>query len=194
MENISTRFTPTDKMRELLRENSQLILVLGRFDISLGFGDQSVRDVCKAHRVDESTFLEVANFNSNREYDYDKIALPSLINYLKKAHEYYLSFKLPNIRRKLIEAIDCSDRNDLAILILKFYDAYVSEVRHHMDHENNTVFVYVEQLLQGYLNHNYSITTFEGKHSPIGNKLKELKDVIIRCYPEKITTNLMKFY
>lgn len=32
---------------------------------------------------------------------------------------------------------------------------------------------------------NYSISEFVSKHAPIGDKLKELKDVIIRCYPEK---------
>ncbi len=185
MENRPARFKATDKMRDLVKENSQLILVLGRFDISLGFGDNTVREVCQTHLVDEQTFLEVANFHSNRDYQADQVSLSSLMGYLRQAHEYYLGFNLPNIRRKLIEAIDCSDKNDLAVLIVKFYDAYTSEVRRHMNHEDNTVFVYVEQLLQGYLNHNYSITTFEGKHTPISNKLKELKDVIIRCYPEK---------
>ena len=31
----------------------------------------------------------------------------------------------------------------------------------------------------------YTISEFASKHAPIGDKLKELKDVIIRCYPEK---------
>ena len=47
------------------------------------------------------------------------------------------------------------------------------------------VFSYVEQLSQGFLNRNFTISNFAGKHTPIGYKLKELKDIIIRYYPEK---------
>ena len=178
-------YKPTDKMRELVKDNSSLILVLGRFGISLGFGDKSIREVCKIHQVDERTFTEVANFCSGREHRFEAISLQALIEYLKQAHTYYLEFNLPNIRRKLIEALDCSGGNNIAMLIVRFYDEYVSEVRRHMEHENKTVFVYVEQLLSGFLNKTYSISTFEGKHAQIGNKLKELKDIIIQYYPEK---------
>ena len=175
----------TDKMRDLVKDNSALILVMGRFGISLGFGDKSVSEVCRMHHVNENTFLEVVNFVSNKEYNYELISLPSLIGYLKQAHEYYLDFNLPNIRRKLIEAIDCSGTDELAMLILKFYDEYVTEVRKHMEYENDVVFSYVEQLSQGFLNRNFTISNFAGKHRPIGYKLKELKDIIIRYYPEK---------
>ena len=175
----------TDKMRDLVKDNSALILVMGRFGISLGFGDKSVREVCRMHHVNENTFLEVVNFVSSKDYNYESVSLPSLIGYLKQAHEYYLDFNLPNIRRKLIEAIDCSGTDELAMLILKFYDEYVTEVRKHMEYENDVVFSYVEQLSQGFLNRNFTISNFAGKHTPIGYKLKELKDIIIRYYPGK---------
>ena len=175
----------TDKMRDLVKDNSALILVMGCFGISLGFGDKSVREVCRMHHVNENTFLEVVNFVSSKDYNYESVSLPSLIGYLKQAHDYYLDFNLPNIRRKLIEAIDCSGTDELAMLILKFYDEYVTEVRKHMEYENDVVFSYVEQLLQGFLNRNFTISNFAGKHTPIGYKLKELKDIIIRYYPEK---------
>ena len=38
-------------MRDLLKNSSVLILVMGRFGISLGFGDKSVREVCRMHNV-----------------------------------------------------------------------------------------------------------------------------------------------
>ena len=183
--NDSMSYKLTDKMRDLVKDNSALILVMGRFGISLGFGDKSVREVCRMHHVNENTFLEVVNFVSSKDYNYESVSLPSLIGYLKQAHEYYLDFNLPNIRRKLIEAIDCSGTDELAMLILKFYDEYVTEVRKHMEYENDVVFSYVEQLSQGFLNRNFTISNFAGKHTPIGYKLKELKDIIIRYYPEK---------
>lgn len=176
---------PTDKMRDLVRDDSALILVTGRFGISLGFGEKTVREVCRMHNVDERTFLEVVNYVSGRDYDFESVSLPSLIRYLKQSHEYFLDFNLPGIRRKLIEAIDCSGTDGIAMLIIRFYDEYVRAVRKHMEYENEVVFAYVEQLSQGHLKRNYAISEFASRHAPIGDKLKELKDVIIRCYPEK---------
>lgn len=181
----NTAYKHDDKMRDLVKDNNALILVMGRFGIPLGFGDMTVHEVCHTHGVDEATFLEVANFVSDKPYNYGAVALPSLIGYLKQAHEYFLDFNLPTLRRKLIEAIDCSGSNDIAMLILRFYDEYVAEVRKHMEHENEVVFAYVEQLLQGFLSRDYSIKDFAGKHTPMSEKLKELKDIIIRYCPEK---------
>lgn len=178
-------YQPGDRMRDLVRNNSELILVMGRFGISLGFGEKSVREVCRMHNVNEKTFLAVVNYITGRDYHYEEVLLPSLIRYLKQSHEYFLDFNLPNIRRKLIESIDCSGTNDIAMLIIRFYDEYVMAVRKHMDYEDEVIFAYVEQLSQGHLKRNYTISEFASKHAPIGDKLKELKDVIIRCYPEK---------
>ena len=98
------------------------------------------------------------------------------MDYLKRAHTYFLDFNLPAIRRKLIEAIDCSSTNDVAYLILKFFDEYAKEVRRHMEYENQA---------------EYNIATFASKHNQIDTKLKELKNIIIKYYPEKENNNLL---
>lgn len=185
MSNKDIGYKPDEKMRDFVKDHNPLILVMGRFGLPLGFGDKSIREVCRAHNVDERTFLDVANFVAKGICNYNTLSLPSLMGYLKQAHEYYLGFNLPNIRKKLIEAIDCSGNNDIAVLIIRYYDEYVAEVKKHMEHENQVVFTYVEQLLQGFLNRSYNISAFAGKHTSIGYKLKELKDIIIRYYPEK---------
>jgi regulator of cell morphogenesis and NO signaling len=124
---------------------------MSRFDLSLGFGDKTVQEVCRENGVDCRTFLAVVNFmieDSDRmEDDVKDISMPSLMNYLKQAHHYFLDFCLPTIRRKLIEAIDCSTENEVAFLILKFFDQYAGEVRKHMDYEDMNVFTYVENLM-----------------------------------------------
>ena len=168
----NTAYKHADKMRHLVKDNSALILVMGRFGIPLGFGDMSVHEVCHMHDIDEATFLEVANFVSDNSYNPECVSLPSLIGYLKQAHEYFLDFNLPTLRRKLIEAIDCSGSNDIAMLILRFYDDYVAEVRKHMEHENDVVFAYVDNLSQGFLSRDYTIDSFAVKHVPISNRLK----------------------
>lgn len=183
--NNDTPYSPSDKLRSLIRDNSLLLMVMSRFGISLGFGNKNVNDICEQNKVDTATFLTVANFISKKECSYKQVSLASLIHYLKRAHNYFLDFNLPTIRRRLIEAIDCSGTDEVALLILKFYDEYVIEVRRHMEYENETVFGYVEDLLQGRYQADYNIRMFADKHNDIAPKLEELKDIIIRYYPQK---------
>lgn len=181
----TTLYDSSHKMRSLISDNSLLLMVLGRFGISLGFGDRTVKQVCEQSNVDVATFLSVANFISGKGRDYTSLSLTSLIDYLKHAHSYFLSYNLPTIRRRLIEALDCSGTDDSAFLIIKFYDEYVSEVRKHMNYENDIVFTYVEDLIKGTVNSSYSIRIFAEKHNHIGEILMQLKDIIIGYYPEK---------
>ena len=183
--NNDTPYSPSDKLRSLIRDNSLLLMVMSRFGISLGFGNKNVNDICEQNKVDTATFLTVANYISKKECSYKQVSLASLIHYLKRAHNYFLDFNLPTIRRRLIEAIDCSGTDEVALLILKFYDEYVIEVRRHMEYENETVFGYVEDLLQGRYQADYNIRMFADKHNDIAPKLEELKDIIIRYYPQK---------
>lgn len=178
-------YRATDKLRNLIRDNSSLLMVMSRFGISLGFGDKCVKEICEAQGVDTATFLAVANFISGKSSDYRSLSLSSLIEYLKHAHSYFLDYNLPSIRRRLIETIDCSGANDVAFLIIRFYDEYVTEVRKHMDYENEEVFSYVNDLLRHRPHPTYTIRSFADRHNSIGPKLNELKDIIISYYPEK---------
>ncbi len=189
------KYRASDKMSDLICDNYSLLMVMSRFGLSLGFGDKNVKEVCEAQGVDYQTFLAVANFIGEGQLSYkneeDTFSLPALMDYLKMAHTYFLDFNLPVIRRKLIEAIDCSGTNDVAFLILKFFDEYAKEVRLHMEYENKAVFTYVDRLLQGELSDGYNIATFASKHDQIDSKLKELKNIIIKYYPEKESNNLL---
>ncbi len=128
--------------------------------------------------MDCRTFLVVVNFMaegfSRMDGETDDISIPSLVDYLRQAHIYFLDFCLPAIRRKLLEAIDCSE-NDVSFLILKFFDEYMREVRKHMEYEEKTVFKYVDALLQNNAPKNYQISTFSKHHDQVGEKLTELK-------------------
>lgn len=174
-------------MSDLICENYALLQVLSRFGVSLGFGDKPVCEVCEINGVDCNTFLTVVNFlveeNDRMQDHLDGISVPALMTYLRNAHHYFLDFQLPAIRKKLIEAIDCSKENEVAFLIIQFYDAYVNEVRKHMEYENEKVFVYVEQLLRGEHPEGYSIGVFARHHDQINAKLTELKNIIIKYYP-----------
>jgi regulator of cell morphogenesis and NO signaling len=195
MQSTNAPYRASDKLRELINDNGALLFVISRFGIPLGFGDKTVGEICAEKGVDVVTFLAVANFASGRQWDESDISLAQLMDYLKRAHVWFLEFNLPSIRRKLIEAIDCSGKDEVALLILRFYDDYVAEVRRHMEHENSTVFAYVESLMKGFLNREYTIETFAAMHanrdSRLSDKLAELKSVIIRYYPQKGNGDLL---
>jgi regulator of cell morphogenesis and NO signaling len=167
---------------------------MSRFGLTLGFGDQTVKEVCEKHGVDTHTFLAVANFMENESCSdedlQENISIESLIYYLQQAHSYFLDFNLPTIRRKLLEAIDYS-KNEVALLILRFYDEYVNEVRKHMEYENKVVFQYVTSLLKGGDTQGYNIRVFEDKHNQIAEKLSDLKNIIIKYYPSDVNNNRM---
>lgn len=190
------KYRATDKMSDLICDNYSLLMVMSRFGLSLGFGDRTVKDVCQAQGVDYKTFLAVANFISEEQYSYgtaeeEDFSVAALMDYLKRAHTYFLDFNLPAIRRKLIEAIDCSEANGVAFAILKYFDEYAREVRRHMEYENSSVFTYVEELMEGKLSTDYNIATFASHHNQIDRKLTELKNIIIKYYPEKENNNLL---
>lgn len=178
-------YTPDDKMTRLVSTNPLLLMAMSRFGISLGFADKTVRQVCENQDVNCATFLSVANFITFGKVSFDGVSVASLMSYLDKAHSYFLDFNLPRIRREIIEAIDCSGRDQVAMLILKFYDEYTEEVRRHMTHESETVFDYVRSLLAGQLDDTYSISVFASGHHSINSKLKELKEIIVRYLPQR---------
>lgn len=166
-------------MRDIIADNGLLLMALSRFGISLGFGDSSVADVCRATGVDCDTFLAVANFTSGKPHQAFSVSLPALTEYLKQAHTYFLQYVLPGIRRRLIEAISTGVSGDVSFLILKFFDEYTEEVRRHMEYENDTVFSYVDSLTSGERAAGFSLASFESSHQPVAEKLKELKEIFI---------------
>ena len=178
------RYKSTDKMMDLIGDNYSLLQVMSRFGISLGFGGKTVQETCRMNGVDCQTFLVVANFMAEgfsrmNTDEHDNLSIPALVDYLRRAHTYFLDFSLPAIRRKLLEALD-SSQSDVSFLILKFFDGYMQAVREHMEYENQTVFNYVDALLQGKVRKNYQISTFSKHHDQVGERLTELKNIIIR--------------
>ena len=188
-------YSPTDKMSDIICDNYSLLQVMSRFGLPLGFGDYSVEEVCKSSQVDCNTFLAVANFinkgHSRSSFPQTDISVETLMIYLKNAHHYFLDFQLPTIRRKLLEAIDCSTDNEITFLILKFFDVYVQEVRNHMNYEDQYVFTYVDNLLKGQKDENYNIKMFVSHHDHIDEKLTELKNSIIKYYPDSKKAYMM---
>lgn len=174
-----------DRMCDLVCDRYAVLQVMSRFGISLGFGDRTIAEVCAENKVDTATFLAVVNLLMNfgdGESLSRSVSVRALTDYLHNSHGYFLDFRLPAIRRKLIEAVDCS-LSDVSLAIMRYYDEYVAEVNRHMAYEEQTVFPYVEDLLAGKHPADYSIAVFRSHHDRIEDRLRELKNIIIKYYP-----------
>ena len=179
-----------DQMISLIADNYNVLDSLGRFGINLGFGDKTVREVCESQDVDTYTFLAIINFSVNGYKNFDdneRMSIPTLLHYLKASHDYFLDFQLPAIRQELKEALD--EKDNLARLIMKLYDSYAHEIRGHMRYEEQHMFPYVEKLLNNELDENVDIQTFSKHHGQITQKLRELKNIIIKYLPSNSQRN-----
>lgn len=186
------------KMCDVISRNYKIINVLSRFGIALGFGEKSIREVCRLNGVDCNTFLAVVNLLGGEHSAAQEYSPAELAAYLKNSHAYFLNFKLPAIRVALEKAIGGGSR-DITFLILRYFDEYAGQVRKHMEYENDVVFPYLDRLLgkpgvsadlSEAAAQDYSIHIFSEQHDDIETKLSELKDIIIKYYPTHSTNEL----
>lgn len=144
------------------------IHIISRFGLGMGVGEQTIAQVCESHGVHTSTFLAIINYKvfKHRVLPED-IDIPTLQQYLRNAHTYFLDFRLPHLRRALIEALIPTDpTTKIPMLILRCYDEFADEIRIHIEHEN-------EGLYEEHAHDDQRIT----------DKLSEIKNLIIKYYP-----------
>jgi len=181
-------FTAKMKLSDLLFANYNLLLILSRFGIKLGFGEKSVENVCKQYNVSVSLFLMVANVSTYEDYFPNKLEIESLnvdelIDYLHASHQYYLENKIYTIENQLRNLYP-NNENGYGEMINRFFSEYEQEVANHFDYEENTVFPYIKDLLRQKSNVNYHINQFEKNHSDIEDKLTDLINILIKYLPE----------
>jgi regulator of cell morphogenesis and NO signaling len=177
-------YKPTDKMSELMGASSdrtvfadnQVLQLLHRFAIPLGVSDKTIMEVCEENKVDCHTLLAVVNFALQKDIpDTRTVDIPSLRLYLENAHVYFLDFQLPRIRQMLLEAISLSDgEKKIPMLIIRFFDDYVHEIRAHIQHEND---------------YSFEQHATDDKHITV--KAHELKNLIIKYYPRSLHASKM---
>lgn len=176
------RYKSTDLVREIADDDISFLLVLNRFKVPFGFGNSTVAEICEANGLHTDTFLAVANLIAGLPYSGYEIHLPTLVGYLREAHSYILDFRLPDIRRTLVEAVHQPRLDSAALHIVNFFDEYVREVRQHMDHEDKVVFPHIEALLRGEAPDKFRIADFASNHDSVVTQLNELKDIFMQHY------------
>jgi len=191
---MAEKYEKTDKMYEMICQDYNLLQVISRFGLPLGFADKTIEEVCGEQEVDCETFLAVVNFTKYGLLPHNTLAhisIRTLCDYLRQSHSYYLDFLLPSIRRNLIEALGFCSHNDVAILIVKFFDEFFVQVRKHLETENKNVFPYIDSLLSGKKIKPIALQMSLLHQVPIEDKLSELKNIIIKYYSSESNNNLL---
>lgn len=172
-----------DVIIDIINDDYTILPLLSRFSIPLGLGNETLNDVCRRNDIDVKALLLVLNYIRTGIIDSSYISVVSpfeVVKFLKNSHDYFINYKFGHIRKNLIAALDL-ETNPTNNLILKLFDSFVKKVEDHFRYEENTVFPYVENLVDGKKSA-YTIEIFERHHEEVVDALAELKNIILRYY------------
>lgn len=191
-----TFFSEKMKMAEVIHGNYLLIPVIRRLGIKLGFGDKTVKTICKEHNIDTEFFLIIINTFSNKDYlpaeKLQNFNIPEFINYLRKTHDYYQMVQVPVIEKHIDDLVQsCTDSCKPLTLVKDFFQNYKDELDEHLLKEEQITFPYIESLYKLYnssfdkeeyttITRDYSMKRFVEEHSNIDIKLYDLQNILIK--------------
>ena len=195
------------KMADLIHSDYRLIPVIGRFEISYGFGNKTVAEVCSQHDIDVQFFLEIVNSYHDSQYfpgiELQEFRANLITKYLTNTHEYYLQVKIPEIQ-SLIDQMEekVLPKNQKNIQLLNdFFRNYQVELQKHLDNEECTIFPYVvaleEAIKSNEMEHwlmrkiqKNTIEAYERNHDSLEVKLSDLKNLIMKYLPPVLCSEL----
>ena len=171
------------KMADMVASNYDLILMLPRFGIPLGFGDRSVKEVCREHGVDENFFLTVCNIYSFDDYTPDdeevaRIDSRVVAEHLQASHRYYIEERLPHLQHHLDHIAEHSGEKS-ATLLKKYFADYCREVKEHVRREEKNLDAMLESLRNGERQSDH----YQRSHDNIKDKLTDLTQIIYKYIP-----------
>lgn len=187
-------FSESMKLADLIDVNFKLLNVLSRLGISLGFGENTIKEVCEKQGINLNSFLLICNI-----YTYDSY-IPSvdllagadpgtIVDYLHNSHAFYLDKEFAGLERNLSDMVEpCSQVQKT--VVAKFFADYKAQVENHFEYEESVVFPYVRALTVGGRQESYSIEQFEENHSNIDETLNDLKNIVMKYLPETCDTVL----
>ena len=176
-------FTEEDSMLDLVVEDFNILPVLSRFNVPLGFGHQSIKEICEENDIDVRIFLRIVNYILRGTISDERNSIDDargIVEFLHNSHEYFLNYKFPHIRQNLVNALDLN-HSEINPAIVNFFDGYVEEVKNHFQYEENHLFPYIRNY-GAPTTANYNIDTFSKQHDKVADKLSDLKNIILRYY------------
>lgn len=194
------RFFTHNTMVELVDYDYNVIPLMSRFGIPLGFSNNTIRQVCEDCGADVDVFLLIINYQIGGVIEQElmeRVSAKDVVTFLHNSHAHFLNFKLPHIRQNLIAALD-PELDAVNNSIVSFFDDFVVLVANHFGYEENEVFPYVKAISTGQKS-SYTIDIFKRHHDhDIEDKLSDLRNIILRYYttvvPDRMYDVLVDLY
>ncbi len=197
--NKNIRFVPSDSMVDLVNYDYNILPLLSRFSLPLGYRQRTIGDVCMEAGIDVNAFLLIIQYVLGGVIDENlrkNVKASDVVKFLANSHEYFMSYKFPHIRQNLLQALD-ENQDVINPSIIKFFDEFVAKIRRHFRYEERHLFPYIMALEKGEPT-NYNIDTFVKQHDDVSTSLSELKNIILRYYvtavPNKMYDALVDIY
>lgn len=188
------------KLAEVIHLNYQLLPIISRFEIILGFGEKTIEQVCHDYTIDVDFFLEIINSFHNKDYfpkrHLQGFSIKLIVEYLQKSHNYYLKTKIPHIEQ-LLQQISNSFAGTESVTfksVNHFFTEYKNELTDHIQREEIKVYPYVYAIEAAFLSRkptrdtvaqirDYSMDDFKEEHDNVEDKLYDLKNILIKYIP-----------
>lgn len=179
------------KMADLIINNQQILYMLERFNIPLGFKDCTIEDLARMHNIDNNALLAVTQLIVNNESHAEictKESIKDILLFLNNSHESFRAkiVAIKDVIDKFSEAIS----GNYNIVLNSFYNEYIEDIEEHFAFEESDVFTYVRSLYldtkKDINNGVKNISDFESNHSDTELKLKDLKNILIKYIPSNI--------
>lgn len=176
------------KIADVVELDYHILPILFRFDINLGFGEQTIDQICKQKNLDVNFVVEVLNIFLNSDYipteTLKNIDIKNIILYLKNSHQYFISIQLNKLSEAIIDVFNKSNgiENKTFQLVQKFYKSFEQELVEHIQFEEYTVFPYIQKLQNGDVEKNlkFNINKYSENHTNIEDKLNDLKQFFLK--------------
>jgi len=194
------------KLADVIHHDHTLVPVINRFGIHLGFGNLTIEEICEKHHIDIDFFVTILNAFHDPNYfpreQLQSFSVRVLVEYLQKAHAYFMEDKIPEIASLIDKMIDnCLEEKEAYLLIRNFFDEYRAELKKHIDREEKRVYPYVLRLEEVFVGgkrnteletqiQTYPISAYEAEHENVEEKLFDLKNIFIKYLPTPIADNL----
>jgi regulator of cell morphogenesis and NO signaling len=180
------------KISDLIFDNPSLLLLLENLELDFITGERTIEQVCHENKISTAVFISIANlfngFYPTGEEQFSSADIPTIIKYLKNAHNYYENEKYPEIRNCIEELYKKNSSPEIQ-LVGKFFDEYFKEVKEHLAYEDKVAFPYFYKLYNAAStpqeNEKYSSNEYHDHHSDIESKLTDLKELLLKHIPVK---------
>ncbi len=187
------------KLADVIHHDHTLVPIINRFGIHLGFGNDTIAEICQKHHLNVDFFLTILNAFHDAHYfpkeQLQRFPAALIIDYLQKAHHYFLEDKIPEISALMDKMAEEYPLDETTFrLIRNFFTEYAQELKKHTHREEEKIYPYVlslekvfsdgsvDEYLRNQIRDN-PVSEYESEHENMEEKLFDLKNILIKYLP-----------